>query len=184
MHWKEDRRKPLQNSVRHPTPEVKAFSADVWRPTFWKKNSNWTACTKRSLRSSAKPSETRPFATVSLTAPRRAAIDGWEPFASYHRHCPHCLVRKIKVKRVGGDSEEVDQYYHRYVVAMLLVPVIDVVLEIEPVRNEEARRDSDGEHAGDEGELTAARRLIDSLHDTYGRSIEPLRVMLSTLMGR
>jgi hypothetical protein len=46
------------------------------------------------------------------------------------------------------------------------------VLGIEPVLNEEARRDSDPEHVGHEGELTAARRLIDSLHDTYGGFID------------
>jgi len=55
---------------------------------------------------------------------------------------------------------------------MLLGPVIDVVLGIEPVRNEEARRDIDSQHVGHEGELTAARRLIDSLHDTYGGFID------------
>jgi len=31
---------------------------------------------------------------------------------------------------------------------MLLGPVIDVILGIEPVRNEEALRDSDPEHVG------------------------------------
>src|SRR5260370_7242980 len=55
---------------------------------------------------------------------------------------------------------------------MLLGPVIDVVLGIEPVLNEEARRDIDSEHDGHEGELTAARRLIDSLHHTYGGFID------------
>jgi hypothetical protein len=83
------------------------------------------------------------------------------------------LVHKVKVKR-DGEIEEVQQYYHRYVVAMLLGPVLDVVLDIEPVLNEEARRDIDSEHVGHEGELTAARRLIDSLHDTYGTLIDAL----------
>ena len=55
---------------------------------------------------------------------------------------------------------------------MLLGSVIDVVLGIEPVLNEEARRDIDSAHVGHEGELTAARRLIDSLHDTYGGFID------------
>jgi hypothetical protein len=68
------------------------------------------------------------------------AIDGWEPFASYDRHCPHCLVCRVKKKTAEGEREEVEQYYHRYVVALLLGPVVDVVLGIEPVRNEEARR--------------------------------------------
>jgi hypothetical protein len=48
------------------------------------------------------------------------------------------------------------------------------VVGIEPVLNEEARRDTDGEHAGHEGELTAARRLIDSLQTTYGTFIDAL----------
>jgi Transposase DDE domain len=84
------------------------------------------------------------------------------------------LVRKVKVKRVGGENEELEQYYHRYVVALLLGPVLDVVLGIEPVLNEEARRDIDPEHVGHEGELTAGRRLIDSLHETYGGFIDAI----------
>src|SRR5438477_10890688 len=55
---------------------------------------------------------------------------------------------------------------------MLLGVVIDVVLVIDPVLNEEARRAIDSAHVGHEGELTAARRLIDSLHDTYGGFID------------
>lgn len=106
---------------------------------------------------------------------RSVAIDGWEPFASYHRHCPHCLTRKVQVKRATGEIGEVEQYYHRYVVAMLIGSTLDVVVGIEPVRNEEARRDAEGgRHSGHEGELTAARRLIDSLHQTYGTFIDAL----------
>ena len=40
--------------------------------------------------------------------------------------------------------------------------------------NQEALRDEDPEHEGHEGELTAARRLIDSLHKTYGRFIDAI----------
>src|SRR5437660_1202905 len=105
---------------------------------------------------------------------RCVAIDGWEPFSSYQRHCPSCLVRKVKTKRADGEAEEVEQYYHRYVVALLLGPVIDVVLGIEAVRNEEALRDDDPEHVGHEGELTAGRRLIASLHDSYGGFIDAI----------
>jgi hypothetical protein len=42
---------------------------------------------------------------------RCVAIDGWEPFCSYHRCCPHCLVRKVKRKLRSGEEVEVDQYY-------------------------------------------------------------------------
>jgi len=121
-----------------------------------------------------KAERNKAFREGSYGAMRCVAIDGWEPFASYYRHCPHCLVRKIKVKNPeNGEMEERQQYYHRYVVAMLLGPVIDFVLAIEPVRNDEARR-AVGEKAGHEGELTAAQRLIGSLHDTYGSFIDAL----------
>ncbi len=56
---------------------------------------------------------------------------------------------------------------------MLLGPVIDVVLDIEPVLNAEARRDL-GEDAHHEGELTAAHRLINRLHKSYGTFIDAL----------
>ena len=72
-----------------------------------------------------------------------------------------------------GEGETRTQYYHRYVVAMLLGPKLDVVLDIEPVRNAEARRDL-GENAHHEGDLTAAHRLITRLHETYGTFIDAL----------
>jgi hypothetical protein len=105
---------------------------------------------------------------------RCVAIDGWEPFCSYDRHCPYCLTRKKSVKNPAtGEEEKRTQYYHRYVVAMLIGPTLDVVLDIEPVLNAEARRDL-GEDAHHEGELTAAHRLVDRLHDTYGTFIDAL----------
>jgi len=84
------------------------------------------------------------------------------------------LVRRVKKKTAAGETEEVEQYYHRYVVALLLGPVVDVVLGIEPVRNEEAHADTVGEHAGHEGELTAASRLLDFLYKTCGRFLEAI----------
>jgi hypothetical protein len=154
---------------RQPTPDVKAFSADVVANVLDKLHLDGV---HRAMEDIISKAERNKAFRDGYGALRCVAIDGWEPFASYDRHCPHCLVRKVKVKRRTGDLEEVDQYYHRYVVAMLLGPVIDVVLGIEAVRNEEARRDIDSEHVGHEGELTAGRRLIDSLHDTYGGFID------------
>ncbi len=105
---------------------------------------------------------------------RCVAIDGWEPFCSYDRHCPHCLTREVSVKDpTTGEVEKRTQYYHRYVVAMLVGPVLDVVLDIEPVLNADARRDL-GEDAHHEGELTAGHRLIDRLHETFGTFIDAL----------
>ncbi len=155
---------------RKPTPKVKVFSADVVANVLDKLLVGGVRASIEEV--IARAERNKVFRDGSYGGLRCVAIDGWEPFSSYNRHCPHCLVRHVKVKRAGGDIEEVPQYYHRYVVAMLLDPVMDVVLAIEPVLNEEARRDNDGDHAGHEGELTAARRLIDSLHQTYGSFID------------
>ena len=155
---------------RQPTPDVKAFSADVVANVLDKLQ---LAGIRNAIDEVIRKAErNKAFRDGCYSALRCVAIDGWEPFCSYDRHCPNCLVRKVRVKRRTGELEEVEQYYHQYVVAMLLGPVLDVVLGIEPVLNEEARRDSDPEHVGHEGELTAARRLLESLHDTYGGFVD------------
>jgi len=167
---------------RKPTPEVKAFSADVVANVLDKLQLGGV---RRALEQViAKAERNKAFREGSYGALRCVAIDGWEPFASYDRHCPQCLVRHLKVKRAGGEVEEVKQYYHRYVVAMLLGPVLDVVLAIEPVLHEEAHSDTDGEHAGHEGELTAGRRLLDSLYQTYGGFIDAIVVDALYANGR
>jgi hypothetical protein len=157
---------------RRPTPQLKAFSAEVVANVLDKLDLGPVRAAIEAV--IGKAERNKVFREGSWGALRCVAIDGWEPFASYRRHCPHCLVRKVKVKRADGQLEEMQQYYHRYVVAMLLGPVTDVVLAIEPVLNEEARRDTAGEHAGHEGELSAGQRLIDKLHQAYGRFIDAL----------
>jgi hypothetical protein len=157
---------------RKPEPGVKAFSAEVISNVLDKLDLDaqrngiediiWRAERNKAFREGS-------YGTL-----RCVAIDGWEPFCSYDRHCSHCHVRKVDRKDPDtGEVNKVDQYYHRYVVAMLTGPVLDVVLDIEPVLNAEARRDL-GEDAHHEGELTAAHRLIDRLHDTYGPFIHAL----------
>src|SRR5439155_18285755 len=156
---------------RKPTPKVKAFSADVVANVLDKLLLNGA---RGAIDTVIARGERNKVFRDGYGGLRCVAIDGWEPFSSYDRHCPNCLVRRVKVKRRTGELEEVEQYYHRYVVALLLGPVIDVVLGIEPVLNEEALRDIDPEHEGHEGELTAGRRLIDSLHQTYGGFIDAI----------
>jgi hypothetical protein len=97
---------------------------------------------------------------------RFVALDGWEPFCSYHRHCPHCLTRTIEKKLKSGEVREEVQYYHRYVVAMLIDDVMDIALDLEPVLPADLR---DGPLKGEchEGELTAAKRLIRRVKRTY-----------------
>jgi len=157
---------------RSPTPEVKAFSADVVANVLDKLHLDGVQQAIQQV--IAKAERNKAFREGSYGALRCVALDGWEPFASYDRHCPHCLVRHIRVKRTSGEIEEAEQYFHRYVVAMLLGPVVDVILAIEPVRSQEARSDTAGEHAGHEGELTAARRLLDRLHQTWGGFIDAI----------
>jgi hypothetical protein len=159
---------------RDSTPDAKAFSADVVANVLDKLHLVGVRGAVEDV--IARAERNKVFREGSYGALRPVAIDGWEPFSSYDRHCPHCLVRQVKVKRAGGEVEEVHQYYHRYVVAMLVGPVIDVVLAIEPVLNEEALRDSDSEHNGHEGELTAAHRLLDRLHQTWGSFIDAVIV--------
>jgi hypothetical protein len=156
---------------RQPTPEVKAFSAEVVSNVLDKLQLEGIRTANEEVINKA---ERNKAFRDTYGALRCVAIDGWEPISSYKRHCPSCLVRKVKTKRADGETEEVEQYYHSYVVALLLGPVIDVVLAIEAVRNEEALRDIDPQHVGHEGELTAGRRLIDWLHETYGGFIDAI----------
>jgi len=155
-----------------PEPGAKAFSAEVISNVLDKLDLH-------GLRNGIedviwRAERNKVFRLGSYGTLRCVAIDGWEPFCSYDRHCSHCLTREVSVKDpTTGEVEKRTQYYHRYVVAMLVAPVLDVVLDIEPVLNADARRDL-GEDAHHEGELTAGHRLIDRLHNTYGTFIDAL----------
>lgn len=155
-----------------PKQDVKAFSAEVITNVLDKIDLGGIRLGLEGIIWRAERNKV--FREGSYGTLRCVAIDGWEPFASYDRHCPECLERKVDVKNSKtGEKEKRVQYFHRYVVAMLIGPVIDVVLGIEPVRKKEALEDTKGE-AGHEGELPAALRLIDSLHATYGTFIDAL----------
>jgi hypothetical protein len=106
---------------------------------------------------------------------RFVAIDGWEPFCSRHRHCRQCLVRRVRVKGAGESLEEVVEYYHRYAVALLIEGRFDLVLDIEPLlpkdlRPAQVRGKSQRlvKAAEDEGELSAAARLIKRVKQRFG----------------
>lgn len=95
---------------------------------------------------------------------RYVAVDGWEPITSRGRHCRHCLVRRVKVKDRTGAIVEVEEYYHRYVVAMLIDARFDLMLDLEPLLPSDRRPSGSPQ---DEGELTAARRLVLRIAETY-----------------
>jgi hypothetical protein len=109
---------------------------------------------------------------------RYVAIDGWEPFCSRHRHCRECLVRRVSVKgKEGKTIRVVPEYYHRYAVALLIDERFDLVIDIEPVLPKDLRPlvvKGKGPTARlvkaclDEGELTAATRLVKRVKQTFG----------------
>jgi hypothetical protein len=101
-----------------------------------------------------------------IGALRYVAIDGWEPICSYKRHCKHCLVRHVSVKQRDGTVKKVKQYYHRYVVAMIIDERLDVVLDIEPILPHDVRPDATKKEV-DEGELTAAKRVLRRVKQTF-----------------
>jgi hypothetical protein len=157
---------------REPEPGTKAFSAEVISNVLDKLDLHGPRDSIEDIIWQAE--RNKAFREGSYGTLRCVALDGWEPFYSNHRHCPQCLTREVSVKNpTTGEVEKRTQYYHRYVVAMLIGPVLDVVLDIEPVLNADARLDR-GQDAHHEGELTAAHRLIDRLHDTYGTFIDAL----------
>lgn len=155
---------------RRPTPARKAFSADTVANVLDKVDGDQLTALLEDVVGRAE--RNKAFRDGSYGALRCVALDGWEPFASYDRHCSHCLVGTVRRKRADGEVDDVNQYYHAYVVAMLVGPVLDMVLAVEPVRHEEARGDTLSEHVGHEGELTAGYRLVERLHETYGRFID------------
>jgi hypothetical protein len=100
-----------------PTPEVKPFSADVVANVLDKLHLPGLRGAVQQVIEKAERNKV--FREGSYGGLRCVAIDGWEPFASYDRHCPHCLVRRVKKKTAAGAREELERYYHRYVVALL-----------------------------------------------------------------
>jgi hypothetical protein len=162
----------FQRLLGHPPhPGEKSFSAEVVANVL---DQLELADGRRALEDVVWSAErNKAFRGGSYGGLRCVAIDGWEPVSSFHRHCDQCLVRKVKTKLPSGELGEREQYYHAYVVALLLGPVVDVVLGIEPVRNAPARRQAgEPEPDGAEGELTAALRLLDFLHATYGSFLD------------
>jgi hypothetical protein len=82
-------------------------------------------------------------------------IDGNEHFKSRSRCCPQCLQRRVKVKNVQGQLEEVTEYYHHELYAQLSGPHWNTVLDVEPMRPGEEER-------------SAALRLLGRLRRLYG----------------
>jgi len=107
---------------------------------------------------------------------RYVAIDGWEPFCSRHRHCPQCLQRRVRVQAKDGSTTVVVEYYHRYAVALLIDERFDLVVDFEPLLPKDLRPSTPKgkgttvrlvKASLDEGEQTAATRLIKRVNETF-----------------
>jgi hypothetical protein len=85
---------------------------------------------------------------------RVVAVDGHELFASRTRHCSRCLERELSTA-----DGPVIQYYHRVVAASWVDVSVPVMLDVEPINP-------------GEGEVVAARRLLDRVLASYGRLID------------
>ena len=87
---------------------------------------------------------------------REVALDGVELFVQHSVTCDDCLHRTI---------DGVTQWFHRIIVASTVGPHRQTVLEWEPIHP------ADGSDKN-EGEPTAAYRLLDTLYHAYHHQIE------------
>ena len=83
-----------------------------------------------------------------------AIVDGHELHATYKRHCPGCLERKIQTT-----AGERIQYYHRVVAVALASRDVPLMLDAEPI-------------APVEDEVAVALRLLDRVIQEYPRAFD------------
>jgi len=83
-----------------------------------------------------------------------AAVDGVEVLSSYSRCCDACLQRRVKVRKNGIQTEQV-QYYHRAVGCQIVSGPLQAFLAFEWLQP-------------NEGEETAALRLLRKVPELYG----------------
>jgi hypothetical protein len=152
----------MQRALGLDTTDRKALSVDTVTYSLQRMD---VSTTRGALTEVVKKAErNKVFREGWYHAMRFVAIDGWEPFSSYDRHCSACLTRQVTV-----GNEVRTQYYHRYVVALLLGKQLEVVLDFEPVLSADVRRErGQKDVTGHEGELSAAKRLVQRLRTTYG----------------
>ena len=90
------------------------------------------------------------------------ALDGTETFRSTSIHCNECLVYRVKTK----DGTQT-HYVHRVVVAQKVGTQLKPVLAGEKILPKYTQ-EKDDKTPGHEGELTAAKRLVDKVIKLYG----------------
>lgn len=160
------REKPFRRLIGAPTNGKSVGSADTLSRTLRK--IDLSTVQRLSIGIVEKAERNKVFREGWHGAMHAVAIDGWEPICSYNRHCDRCLIRNVRVAQGDGTVVEKEQYYHRYVVAMLIDERFDMALDIEPLMPHDLRPKGAAKNDEDEGELTAATRLIRRVKRTYG----------------
>jgi hypothetical protein len=61
------------------------------------------------------------------------SVDGNEHFKSRSRCCSRCCQRQVEATGEDGQTCQVTEYYHRYVMAQINGPKINVLLDVEPI---------------------------------------------------
>ena len=92
-----------------------------------------------------------------------AALDGIEVLSSYSRCCDSCLERRVVVRKNGIKTEQV-QYYHRAVGCQIVGDPVKSFVALEWLQP-------------NEGEETAALRLLRRLPDLYGSGFFDILLM-------
>ena len=83
------------------------------------------------------------------------SVDGNEQFHSRSRCCQRCCQRQVEETDEQGQKHRVIEYYHRYVMAQINGPKLNVLLDVEPIL------------PGEE-ECAAALRLLGRIRRFYG----------------
>lgn len=90
------------------------------------------------------------------------ALDGTETFRSTAIHCNECLGYRVKTKK-----GHITHYVHRVVSAQMVGTQLKPVLACEKILPKDACQKND-KVTGHEGELTAAKRLVEKVLHLYG----------------
>ena len=117
----------------------------------------WRAGRFRQSELAVRLSEINKIGCASLVVRALVGIDGHELFRAERRSCPICLTRKVRKAR-DGETVEVQEHYHRVVVAQWLGTHPAIVFDFE-------------EQRPGENELAPALRLIQRLARVYGLEI-------------
>ncbi len=83
------------------------------------------------------------------------SVDANEHFKSRSRCCERCCQRQVEETGEDGQKYKVTEYYHRYVMAQINGPKINVLLDAEPI-------------LPGEDECAAALRLLGRIRPLYG----------------